>query len=222
MKHKIWPLLRKGAVTVSVSAGCLAIANVETIWQEYHSRDHQETNRFVGTQAGSGKGKSPVKLAIPSEGQVAYKPLQSALSQSLEEDELQDGNPFAHLSTLEPLQKIMQKGVAHFHRETFRSPEYHEESGYDLLSYEIEHTDGSKSGVIAYLEKPEAETSTAVGGPDGKVVFVVFMVANGPNSSLSFYRGGDLVEQSELSTSEVQTLVSHRLSQGIPFLSVSR
>ncbi len=221
MKHKIWSHLRKGAVTISVSAGCLAIANVETIWQVHQSQDHQEQNRFLASRSSGGK-KSPVKLAIPANEKVAYKPLQSALSRSLEEDELHDENPFAHLSTLEPLQKIMQKGVAHFHRETFRSPDYHEESGYDLLSYEIEHTDGSKSGVMAYLEKPEAGTSTAIGAPDTRMVFVVFMVANGASSNLSFYRSGELIQQSELSTSEVQTFIAHRLSEGIPFLSVSR
>lgn len=216
VKHKIWPAIRKVGATVSISAGLLAVANVETIWQEYHRIDHQEKNRFLTKSEDKPKPRAHVKEASGDEKKVNYKPLQSALSQSLEEDEILDANPFAHLSTLEPLQKIMQKGVAHFKRETFRSADFHDESGYDMLSYDIEHNDGSKSGVIAYLEKAEGS------GANTSSVFVVFMVGDGTNSALSFFRGGQLLEQSQLSTAEVQTLVAHKLSQGIPFLSVSR
>lgn len=213
MKHKIWPVLSKSVVTATLAAGVLAIANFESIWQEYHSKELQEHNRFVA--AGKEKPKH-VKLDVTSATKTNYKPLQSALSQSLEDDELQDSNPFAHLSTLEPLQKIMLKGVAHFHRETFRSPEYNEESGYDMLSYDVEHTDGTKSGILAYIEKVEGSTAGA------RNVFVTFMVADGSKSNLFFFRSGELIEQSQLSSQEVQTMVAHRLSQGIPFLSVSR
>jgi hypothetical protein len=126
------------------------------------------------------------------------------------------------LSTLDPLQKVMQKGVADFHRETFRSPDYEEESGYDLLSYAIENKDGSKSTIMAYTEKFEGK----------RAVYVVFMIGNGNGNSngnsngdgaaYSFFRGGELIEQTDLTSAEADKLIAQRISQGIPFLSVSR
>jgi hypothetical protein len=222
MKHKIWPAIKKGAVTISLAAGVLSIANVENIWQEYQSQEHLEQNRFLAAAKDpSRKAKPHAKLPINDE-RAAVKPLQSELSRSFEDDEILDANPFAHLSTLEPLQKIMQKGVAHFQRETLRSSDYQEESGYDILSYEIEHSDGTKSEVMAYLEKKDPNEVRNIGAPDTRTVFVVVMVANGPTSDISFFRGGELIQQSALSTSEAQALVSNRLSEGVPFLSVSR
>lgn len=220
MKHKVWERTRKIVASLCLSAGVLAIANIETIWREYHSQDHPETGDFLTANLRSKKrAKLPLEGARPEN----FKPLQSALSQSLEQDELKDENPFAHLSSLDPLQQIMQKGVAKFHRETFRSPDYQDESGYDLVSYEIEHTDGSKSFVLAYLEKPELSAWRNIGAPDPRLTFVMFMVAGADgNSSYSFFKSGDLIEQSKLTNAEAETLVGSRISEGVPFLSVSR
>jgi hypothetical protein len=203
--------------TFAVSVGMLAVANLEMIWQARHLDDKSESSETLYAKKGHKRTKLPID--VPSEN---YKPLQSALSQSLEQDELKDENPFAHLANLDPLRQVMQRGVAKFHRETFRSPDYQDESGYDLLSYEITHTDGGKSTILAYLEKTDATIWRNVGAPDQRTVFVVFYVSSGDKMLYSYFRGGDLIEQAEVSSADAGTQVAKRLSQGVPFLSVSR
>jgi len=218
MKHKAWEQIKKILGTLAMSAGVLAIANMELIWQNYRASDRPESR--INTQS-----KNPVaqKMNVALETRAQnFKPLQSELSRSLEQDELKDENPFAHLSNLEPLRLLMKKGVAKFHRDTYRSPDYQEESGYDLISYEIEHTDGGKSTILAYLEKPSASIWRNVGAPDQRVAYVVFLVAQGEKTFYSAFRAGDLIEQSELSIADAQNLVAKRLSESVPFLSVSR
>jgi hypothetical protein len=216
IKHKIWPRLRKLVASICISAGILAIANVEMIW--HHHAYPQEMGDFEGKRIERPiHERTVLPIAVTVGG--SFKPLQFSLNQSFEQDELLDSNPFAHLSALEPLQKIISKGVSKYHRETFRSPNYQEESGYDLLSYEIEHPDGAKSTILAYIDKSGSKDDN---GADIRVQFVILMVANGESVGYSLFKGGELVEQSELSGSDVQTLVSRRLSEGIPLLSVSR
>jgi len=212
VKHKIWETIQKGLVGICLFAGTLAIVNMETIWQEYHRDEHTEINRFLirRDQKIPSSFSSAQRTKEKEDG--TFKPLQSGLSQSLEDDELLDENPFAHLSTLDPLQKLTQKGVAKFHRETFRSPDYREESGYDLLSYAVEHTDGSKSTIMAYTEKFDGK----------RAVYVVFLIGNADGSSYSYFRNGELLEQSDLTPGEANKLIAQRISQGIPFLSVSQ
>jgi len=204
---------RKIFGSVCLSAGVLAIANSETIWQEYHRGDLQESHELINASNNRWRPKAG-REGVDMES-ATYKPLQSALSRSLEQDELHEQNPFAHLSNLDPLQEVMRKGVSRFHRETFRSPTFKEESGYDMISYDVEHIDGSRSSILAYLESPDAQASE-------RIPFVVFMVSAGSGSTYSFYRGNTLVEQSALTSSEAQAFVAHRLSEGIPFLSVAR
>lgn len=202
--------VRKVMGALCVSAGVLAIANIETIWQEYHHDQYQEAQQFPTAQKDRKLVVSPPEVAkLPN-----FKPLQSELSRSLEQDELGDESPFAHLSTLDPLQHVMRKGVEKFRRDTFRSSGYKQETGYDVVSYEVHHTDGSKSTILAYLESPQAA--------ENRVPFVIFMVSNGQVASYSFFRSGNLIEQSDLTPTEASTLVSNRLSSAVPFLSVSR
>ena len=219
MIHKVWLRTQRVLGTFAVSMGVLAIANIEMFWQNYRATDHAESNAAL--HAGRAKRKI-VDLAGGESGKENFKPLQSALSQSLEQDEIRDENPFAHLSNLDPLRQVMKKGVAKFHREVYRSPDYQEESGYDLISYTIDHPAGGKSTILAYLEKSEANLWRNVGSPDRRTIHVVFFIGNGDKSSYSFFAGGDLMEQAELSAADAQAQVTQRLSQGVPFLSVSR
>lgn len=217
MKHKVWSKVHKAAASLTMSVAVLAIANVEMIWQGYQAKTEVNEN----LQAHGQSQHTRVKLELETKPDH-FKPLQSALSQSLEQDELKDENPFAHLANLDPLRQLMNKGVTKFHRETFRSPDYQDESGYDLLSYEITHGDGSKSSILAYLEKTDSTLWRNVGAPDPRAVYVVFYVAGKEQTVYSFFRSGVLVEQAELSQADAEKQVAQRLSQGVPFLSVSR
>lgn len=219
--RKIWaPRVQRFIGSLCISAAVLAIANVETLWQESHHADGIENPQQAGVDKKHLKKKTT--LALEDNIPAGFKPLQSALSRSLEQDELMDENPFAHLSSSDPLQQIMTKGVTKFHREVYRSPDYQGESGYDLVSYEIEHTDQSKSTVLAYLERANENTWHNVGAPDERIPFIIFMVSSGEGVTYSFFRAGHLTEQSTLTSAQASDIVAQRLSSGIPFLSVSR
>ncbi len=220
MKSK-WALrIQRFIGSLCISAAVLAIANVEAVWQEYRHSDAVENLQQTSKDGKMAKKKTT--LALDENIPAGFKPLQSALSRSFEQDELMDQNPFAHLSSSDPLQQIMTKGVTKFHREVYRSPEYQGESGYDLVSYEIEHTDGSKSTVLAYLDRADPNMWRNVGAPDERIPFIIFMVSSGEGATYSFFRAGHLVEQSALTSTQARDIVAQRLSLGIPFLSVSR
>jgi hypothetical protein len=211
---------RRFAGSLCLSFAILAIANVETIWNEYRHTDPQDAGLLMKSVSGK---KAAVKMALaPASRPGTFKPLQSELSQSLEQDEFIDGNPFAHLATLDPLHQIMSRGVSRFHRETYRSPDYHDESGYDMVHYEIEHPDGRNSVVLAYLDRGIAGVHE-IGAPDQGVPVVIFLVAmDGEEVSYAVFRASQAVEQTKLPTAKAQELVAQRLSEGVPFLSVSR
>jgi hypothetical protein len=146
-----------------------------------------------------------------------------SFQESLSQDELKEENPFDTLSSSDPLNKILDKGVLSFRREAFRSPHYQEESGYDLLSYEITHPDKSISTIVAYLENPGGPGQVrAIGEPDERAPFVMFMVSEGLHATQYFFRKGTLIEHSDLKPSEARAIVSRRLNTGVPFISVSR
>lgn len=203
-----------------VSAAVLAIANVETIWQEYHRAEIQESGRDLRYVARWRPQKAKVSnLKLPED---VRNPQQTQFNQSLKQDELNDENPFDHLGNLDPLKRIIALGIVKFRRETFRSPDYQQESGYDLLSYSVSQADGSHSTILAYLDRPELNTWHNVGAPDVRIPFVAIVIGGGEQSSYNLYRNGELIEQSLLPGIEAEAIVSHKLSQGVPFMSVSR
>lgn len=198
---------KKVAISFSLSAAVLSIANVDTIWEERAHRHDYEVVRQVTRQK--------LHAHLKKEGGEAHP--ESTLERLrfvLTQDELGQRNPYAELASLGPLTELLKKGVRDFSRQAFRSPQYKEEVGYDLVAYEIEHEDGARSRVLAYLESP------LDGGE--LVPVVVVMRSNGEAARQALYRGGRLVEESDVTLLQAQNLVHQRLSAGIPFMSVSR
>ncbi len=228
--NEIWQArARRTFGGLSVMAAMLAIASIDTVWIDRSEIARHEVHELVRISESTWRAKRPQKAdalaSVLDDQVVAKKPLQSALSRSLEHDELQEQNPFANLSSQDPLQAILRKGVSHLHRVTFRSPTYKEESGYDMISYEIEHPDRSRSSILAYLDKySELSSEDTEASEDAveRLPFVAFMVSSGEVTEFSFYRGGNLVEQSDLTHAEAQAFVAQRLRDGIPFLNVAR
>lgn len=199
-------LLKQGFVSICVSAGVLAISNIETIWRdEAHRGDYAEVRRDARvhlTERLAPRPKAAKSLTI------------TELTESLANVELGEVNPFARLSTLKPLDAVLAKGVLSFKRQAYRSPNYKEESGYDLVSYQITHPDQTSSVILAYLE-PTLE------GPDA--VPVVLIVLNGPeHARQALFRAGELTESQSVPLSVAQGMVARRLNAGVPFLSVAR
>lgn len=208
--------LRQIFATVSLSAGVLATMNTELLWQDFQAPARNE----VGAVAKLVDGAASSARAHDDGGLTAA---QVSFQDSLAQDEMKDENPFLSLSSNDPLNKILDKGVLSFRREAFRSPNYREESGYDLLSYEITHPDKTVSTILAYLENPGAANGEpqALGGEE-RATFVMFMVSAGPQTAQYFFRKNTLIERSDLTPAEARAIVSRRLNTGVPFISVSR
>ncbi|NJM10268.1 MAG: hypothetical protein HC883_05255, partial [Bdellovibrionaceae bacterium] len=209
-------LFKKSLTTVFVSAGVLAIANVESV---VHQREHaQEFTRERIKMA-----RIQLREKIDQAGKQAKPAGQAdALLEFLAQDELGEAAPFVSLSTLDPLTHVIRAGIKHFERTTYRSPEYQGESGYDLVHYEIEHPEGLRSSIVAYLDRPLLTASRNVGSPDARVPVVMILEGRGEQSLYSLYRSGNLIEQADIETSDVAGLVAQRVSASVPFLSVSR
>lgn len=216
---------RRWAGGLCLSFAILAIANVETIWDEYHHGDMLNTHLIatVKTRMLPYKSSGPKEAGASAEhSRHVLRPLQSELSQALEDDEIKEENPYAGLASLDALHQIMKAGVTKFRRETYRSPGYQDESGYDMVHYEIEHPDGRTSVILAFVDRTEVIGPHDIGTPDRGVPIVIFMTSKGDAMAYSMFQSGKLIEQSELPTAKAQQLIANRLAEGVPFLSVSR
>lgn len=218
---------KKVCVSLLLSSAVLAIANVDTLWQE---RLHQADTFQVAQPSKQAVGLK-LKSRLPAASQEVIKEqgaeLSSAdkLSAAMTQDEIAAENPFANLSTLDPLNSIYSKGILNFQRQAFRSSEYREEFGYDLLEYDIEHKDHSHSIVLAYVEKPLVDKLTNDSqNPQvsGRVPVVIMMESANGLAKQAVFRSNLLINQSELPLIEAQALVNDKLSSGIPFFSVAR
>ena len=212
--------VRKIFLSLILSTAILAIANLETIWQDYrHAHERLD-------QASSGiKTRGPLRAHLHLGNLIPRATVDSptlSFKNSLEQDELKDENPYLHLASLEPLQEILRKGIGHFQRETYRSSDYQQESGYDVVSYIIQQKDGTVSTVLAFLEQPQKMVVQDVGAPDDRIPFVLFVVGHGAMGSYTSFCNGEQAESSELTMVEAEALISRRISSGVPFFSVSR
>ncbi|HMN67541.1 MAG TPA: hypothetical protein PKC28_03285 [Bdellovibrionales bacterium] len=218
MRAKLLLFSKRILASVCLSAGVLAIANVDTMRKE---QDHANDLSRVRLELAKERVRERLHVKAPTPSLALHDPARK-LRDSLSQDEFGDISPFGDLSTLEPLSELMRKGVKSFERQAFRSPEYQGEIGYDILHYRIHHADGSTSEIMAYLERALTTESRNVGAPDEREPVVMSMVADQDRIQFSYFKANVLKQRSELSSSDAQALVEQRLSSGVPFLSVAR
>lgn len=217
MKTRAMLLLRRIMTSIVLSAGILAIANIDSVLHE-----NNQGKQFARERMRAAKDRLRQRLEVADQKPSRPRGLENMLRDSLAQDEFNDILPFASLSTLDPLSLVMQKGVAHFDRTVFRSPDYQGESGYDLVQYDIEHPGGSRSVILAYLDRPLLTASRNVGAPDSRIPVVMILDAQGEQAAYSLYRAGNLIEQSQIPAGDMSGLVAQRIAQSLPFMSVSR
>ncbi|MBX3022259.1 MAG: hypothetical protein KF799_11355 [Bdellovibrionales bacterium] len=208
-KLRLSDIAKRISVSIFLSAAVLSIASVESLWHDRNAPDllREETQKNLRVALDAATEKAT----------VATDPTQAErLRFTFTQDEFGNVSPFGQLNTIAPLTQMMNKGVVGFNRQAYRSPQYKEEVGYDLLQYEIEHKDGSKSYVLAYLERP------LEGNPDELVPVVIVMQGHQGAAKQSLFRSGQLVEQGDLSLAQVQSLMTQKLNSGVPFFSVAR
>lgn len=139
----------------------------------------------------------------------------SELTQMLAEDELDSQNPYSELSSPVPIQEIFAKGIRGFDRRTYRSPNYHETFGYDLVTYEVRH-EKSKSLILAHTSNSGIE-----GVPTKTFVVFISPLSEGMVRWTQF-EDQLLAYDRVMSEEEATTQMSSLIQSSIPFLSVSR
>lgn len=207
MKKRISAVLRRSLLSVFLSAGILSIANIDSIWRE---AEHQEKLVMMRVEKERQALKTRV-ISSSAEGENA----KAALKEAMNSDEIAEGNPFIHLSSTDAIQQILAGKVTRFERQTYRSPHYQGESGYDLIHYAIRDARGETATILAYTEKP-------IASEEEPKVYVLIHVRNGESFDQYLYRSGDLISQSQVAPAVSQELVAQRLSAGVPLLSVAR
>lgn len=70
-------------------------------------------------------------------------------------DELLGGHPVQNVATREPFDMILREGIRHFERSTYRSPEYRDEFGYDMVFYDIVQNNGAKAYMMMFADDGE-------------------------------------------------------------------
>lgn len=215
MKNRMSTWLRNLLLLIVLFAAALSVSNPEISWYPLQMT--------VGTNNGGGLIQRPVARLQSAVGADAA-PL-TQLKAQLATDDLGDQNPFTNLSSEEPLARIFAGGVERFERKALRSGSYRDESGYDILHYELEQAGGRKAHLLAYLEQSIRDLESPDGEPrlqTDTLVLIVLRPGAGEGLEMSVYRDGALIETSEISTAAAETLMAQRLSNGIPFLSVAR
>ena len=199
-----------------LSAAILSIANIDSLMHE----DNQG-QKFARSQMKIAKDRLRQRLEV-SVPKVKAGGLLNMMRDSLAQDELGETLPFAGLATLEPLNKVLQKGVKHFERTVYRSPDHRGESGYDVVQYDIEHVGGHRSTILAYLDRPLLTSSRDVGAEDTRIPIVVIVGGEGEKSAYTMYRSGHLLEQYSLDSGDASGLIAQRIAASVPFFSVAR
>ena len=219
-KAKIRNAVRGMLVSVVLAAGLLALVQIEPptedlpiTWRKPGITQHNTWRRMYEATVGVVKKAKPLVLT-------------DQLRQLMSEDELGLGNPFANLSSEDALNAIFKSEIKAFERQTLRSPTYRDESGYDLVHYEILHANGTMSNVLAYIDPHEKfqANANASGVPQVRedVVVVMILTPKQDKNEYAVYRGGALEEVRLLIPEEGEAMLAQRLEAGIPFLSVSR
>lgn len=208
MKTRMIDWTRKGIWLVITFAAALSVSNPDISWYP--------VEMTVGEGAVVQRPVARMQsLPKADEGPVAQLKAQFA------SDDLADQNPFSNLSSEVPLEALYSAGVQGFERQSLRSGSYRDESGYDLLHYEISLRGGGKAYVLAYVDEGLEELVDDPSPAQNTVVLQIFR-PSGEGMELALYRDGALLETSTLSTAKAESLMAQRLNNGVPFLSVAR
>jgi hypothetical protein len=207
--------LRKISYFTILAMGLLAMMNVESpenvAQGQWRRTDIRQRNSFTRMY------QAAVSATGLSKSSMAKK-----LKEVMNSDELGVGNPYENLSSDDSLKNILQSKVTAFERKTMRSPAYHDESGYDMVHYEILHDSGEISTILAYVEADTNESSEGQPELHEENVVLVVLTSQGEKNQYALYRNGTLEEVREIMPEEGQSMIAQRMATGIPFLSVSR
>lgn len=135
----------------------------------------------------------------------------------LQEDEFQSGHPFQLLKDRNLLDEIVSRGVIGFARDTYRSGDFGQGLGYDIVKYEVETQDGKTHFVLAYREKT-APAQTGVGLPDLRPTSMAVLMADDEGYQIHAFQNGSEVGSVHVEQNVALREVFRRLEHSTPLL----
>jgi hypothetical protein len=197
--RRVTMILRKVAVGVCVLFGGVMVSNMTTPGD-------------LGKDRASRAAVPLLKVNVTGNDQAA-----KSLRARLEHDEINEKNPFAHLTPSDALNDLFSHPIESFERRVFRRPAYKGTFGYDVVQYDIFYRDGKRASILAKVTEDPTNLS------EEKILVSVHreFLAEGV-FLVSQYLDDVLMDEREMSLDAVQTLVAQQVRNAVPFMSVAR
>lgn len=135
------------------------------------------------------------------------------------EDRFQSQNPYHNLSSVYPVALMLSKGVTSWNRHVYRSSEFNQEYGYDVVKYVITHDDTSTSYLFAYREKNQ-EQRLWLGEEDKRPTLATFLVNRGDGLVFRMnFVNGDIEQSDNIDLSVALNSMQDKMNKATPIAS---
>lgn len=134
-------------------------------------------------------------------------------------DRFQSQNPYHNLSSVYPVALILSKGVTRWNRHVYRSSDFNQEYGYDVVKYVITHDDTSTSYLFAYRER-NIEQRLWLGEEDKRPTLATFLVNRGDGRVFRMnFVNGDIEQSDNIDLSVALDSMQNKMNKATPIAS---
>lgn len=134
-------------------------------------------------------------------------------------DKFQSGNPYHNLSNVYPVALILSKGITQWNRHVYRSSDFNQEYGYDVVKYTVTHDDTSTSYIFAYREKG-ADQKLWLGEEDKRPTFASFLVNRGDGRVFRMnFQNGEIEHSDNVDLSVALNSMQDKMNKATPIAS---
>ena len=134
-------------------------------------------------------------------------------------DRFQSESPYHNLSSVYPVALILSKGVTSWNRHVYRSSDFNQEYGYDVVKYVITHDDTSTSYLFAYRQKT-AEQRLWLGEEDKRPTLATFLVNRGDGRVFRMsFNNGDIEQSDNIDLSVALNSMQDQMKKATPIAS---
>ena len=141
------------------------------------------------------------------------------LLSQMQADQFQSGNPYHNLSNVYPVAILLSKGVVRWNRHVFRSGDFNQEYGYDVVKYEVTHQDTSTSYILAYRDK-SLDQRLWLGEEDQRPTLATFLINRGDGRVFRMhFQNGEIIQSDNEDLSIALSNVQERVEKATPVAS---
>ena len=137
----------------------------------------------------------------------------------MQADRFQSENPYHNLSNVYPVALMLSKGVVRWNREVYRSADFNQEYGYDVVRYQVTHQDISTSYIFAYREK-SLDQRLWLGEEDQRPTLASFLINRGDGRvfRMSFVNG-EITQSDSVDLSVALSNMENKVERATPIAS---